>query len=401
MKDTVLSKLDKVYSEENPSFFIKNLNNKKAIEKLINSRKNLLLNLKLPAKAFNNSKLLDLGCGSGQNSIVFDKLNAKCTLVEYNKNSFNNAKKIFKKFARKKHKFFNRNLFKFRTKEKFDFVVSNGVAHHTSNPEKNIDIACKLIKKNGFLILGICTPEGWFQRNFQRFILFNISNSENEIITYSKILFPDHLKRSSKFGLRSVESVIFDTYINPKINCVGIEKIEQILKKNKMKLYSSLNYDKLLEPFLNPEFNQHKQKLSSIKNFNQKKLNLSKVHEFSLGKNTIYYKQYLKYYSSLIARLAKVVKQFNDLNFERKKVPSEKNLTLLKKCLTEEPKVHLFDKEKNKIFINETINIMKILKLNISNKVKVKFLKKSLIKNKFLFKKYNGVGMNYFVAHKP
>ena len=50
MKDTVLSKLDKVYSEENPSFFIKNLNNKKAIKKLINSRKNLLLNLKLPAK---------------------------------------------------------------------------------------------------------------------------------------------------------------------------------------------------------------------------------------------------------------------------------------------------------------------------------------------------------------
>ena len=49
MKDTVLSKLDKVYSEENPSFFIQNLNNKQAIKILIKSSKNLLLNSKLPA----------------------------------------------------------------------------------------------------------------------------------------------------------------------------------------------------------------------------------------------------------------------------------------------------------------------------------------------------------------
>ena len=280
-------------------------------------------------------------------------------------------------------------------------MVSNGVAHHTSNPEKNIDIACKLIKKNGFLILGICTPEGWFQRNFQRFILFNLSRSEKEIILNSKKLFPAHLKRSSKYGLRSIDSVIFDTYVNPKINCVSIEKINQILKKNKMKLYSSLNYDKLLEPFLNPEFEQHQQKLSTFKNFNKKELNLAKIHEFSLGNYTPYYKQYFKYYRSLTNRLSKVVKQFNDLNFERKKNPSEKNLIHLKKSLIKEPKVHLFDKEKNEIFINEIINVMKILKLKISNKAKIKFLKKSLNKNKFLFKKYNGVGLNYFVAYKP
>ena len=204
MKTSVLKKLDEVYSKKNPSFFIKKLNNKKAT-KLIENRKNFLLNLKLPPKIFNSAKLLDLGCGSGHNSIVFDHLKAKCTLVEYNKKSFKNAKILFKKFAKKNHKFFNQDLFKFKSKIKYDIVVSNGVAHHTMSPKKNINIACKFTKKNGFLILGICTPEGWFQRNLQRLILFNISKTKKEVVSNSKKLFSDHLKRSCKFGLRTAE----------------------------------------------------------------------------------------------------------------------------------------------------------------------------------------------------
>ena len=90
-----LKKLDKVYSKQNPSFFIKNLKKKK-IEKLINNRIDFLLKLKLTKKNFQNADLLDLGCGSGQNTIVFDYLGASCTMIEFNKNSFNNARKLFK-----------------------------------------------------------------------------------------------------------------------------------------------------------------------------------------------------------------------------------------------------------------------------------------------------------------
>ena len=72
MSNITLKKLDKVYSKKNPSFFIKDLNNKKKIEKLINNRVDFLLKLKLTKKNFQNIDLLDLGCGSGQNTIVFD-----------------------------------------------------------------------------------------------------------------------------------------------------------------------------------------------------------------------------------------------------------------------------------------------------------------------------------------
>ena len=185
-----LRKLDKVYSKQNPSFFIKNLNKKK-IDKLINNKINFLLKLKLTKKNFQNADLLDLGCGSGQNTIVFDYLGASCTMIEFNKNSFNNARKLFKNYSKKKFKIINKDLFKFKTSRKFDIVVSNGVAHHTYNVKKNIELACKYVKKDGFLILGVCTPEGWFQRNLQRAILFNVSNSTEEIIKNAKKLFSE------------------------------------------------------------------------------------------------------------------------------------------------------------------------------------------------------------------
>ena len=171
-RDLTLKKLDNVYSNQNPSFFIKNLNKKIKIKKLINNRKDFLLKLKLTERNFHNIELLDLGCGSGQNTIVFDSLGANCTMVEYNKNSYLNARKLFRLYSKNKFKIINKDLFKFRTKKKFDIVVSNGVAHHTFDVKKNIDLACKYVKKGGFLILGVCTPEGWFQRNLQRAILF-------------------------------------------------------------------------------------------------------------------------------------------------------------------------------------------------------------------------------------
>ena len=306
-----LKKLDKVYSKQNPSFFIKNLNKKK-IEKLINNRIDFLLKLKLTKKNFQNADLLDLGCGSGQNTIVFDYLGASCTMIEFNKNSFNNARKLFKNYSKKKFKIINKDLFKFKTPRKFDIVVSNGVAHHTYNVKKNIELACKYVKKDGFLILGVCTPEGWFQRNLQRAILFNVSNSTEEIIKNAKKLFSEHLSKSKKYGLRTIDEIIFDTYVNPKINCISFKEIKRILNKNQMLNFSSLNYEKNIYNFVNPNYEQQKQSIS--KDIDSKDFNLSPIHEFSIANYKFKKKSFLKSYESILKSLNKVVEQVNNID---------------------------------------------------------------------------------------
>ena len=163
---SIVKKVNDVYSEQNPSTYVKTKNK---LNNILENKKKFLINLKLTPKIFKNSKLIDLGCGSGQNSLIFDHLGSKCTLIEYDKKSYLNAKKLFKTYARKKFKILNRDIFDINLKDKFDIVVSNGVAHHTENIRKNINIGCKLLKKDGFFILGVANTAGYFQRNLQRY----------------------------------------------------------------------------------------------------------------------------------------------------------------------------------------------------------------------------------------
>ena len=84
--------------------YLKNLNGKKLncwliIEKIFYKK------TKLPDKIFKGSSVLDLGCGSGQNTIIYDYCGAECTLVEYDRKSFFNAKSLFKRFSKNNLKF--------------------------------------------------------------------------------------------------------------------------------------------------------------------------------------------------------------------------------------------------------------------------------------------------------
>jgi len=392
-----LKELDKIYSIQNPSFFINDLKKKK-IDKLINNRINFLLKLKLTKKNFQNVDLLDLGCGSGQNTIVFDYLGARCTMVEFNKNSYNNARMLFKLYSKKKFKIINKDLFKFKTRKKFDIVVSNGVAHHTYNVKKNIELACQYVKKNGFLILGVCTPEGWFQRNLQRAILFEVSSSTDEIIKNAKKLFPQHLSESKKYGLRTVDEVIFDTYVNPKINCISFRDIKKIFYKNKISNFTSLNYDKNIYDFINPNYEQQKQ--SVIKDVSSKDYNLSPIHEFSIANYSFKKKKLLKSYEQISESLNKVVAEVNNIDTKTKLNFSTKNLLNLANKINYGLKIDLIDTSYVLNFIKEINKIYKILSSKASKNIKFIRIQKTLRANKNLFNGTCGVGMNYFVGYK-
>ena len=95
LKKKTILEVNKIYSEQNPSVYLNNLNSKK-IELFVNNTKSFFLKkLQLPPRIFQNSSLLDLGCGSGQSTIFYDWNGANCTLVEYDRKSFLNAKSLF------------------------------------------------------------------------------------------------------------------------------------------------------------------------------------------------------------------------------------------------------------------------------------------------------------------
>ena len=63
-------------------------------------------------------------------------------------------------------------------------------------------------------------------------------------------------------------------------------------------------------------------------------------------------------------------------------------------------KISILDKKHNKRFFREAINIIKIINQKNDNKKKFFKLKRYISETRYIFKGYNGVGMNYYVGYK-
>jgi len=398
---STLEKVNKVYSKQNPSSYIKDLNN---LDEFVRNREKLLLKLKLPKKIFLNSSLIDLGSGMGLNTIVYSILGAKCTLIEYDKKSVSYSKKLFKKFSKNNYKIINQDIFKIKISNKYDFVISNGVAHHTKNPLLNLKICNKFLKKEGFFILGIGETNGFFQRNLQRYIIYKLAKNENEIVTISKKLFKEHLKRAEKYSGRTIDEIIYDTYVNPKINTLSLIDILRFFNKNKIDLYSFYGKKKTLNEFLDNEISQFRLRNSILEKKNHKisNLNLHDIENFSLSnnKNLRNYNQDYIQLNKLNRLLNKFTNSINDLEFGKVKKVNYEIIRNLSKKIKDTRKVDFINKQHNLKFLNECYYLFKILHSKNTKKTKFLKIKKYLLKCKVLLKGLNGTGMNYIVGYK-
>ena len=407
MKKKIVDKVNEVYAVENPSTYIKTFLNNKSVKKFTENRKDLYLELKLSPKIFKDSDVLDLGAGAGQNTIAISQMGAKCTLIEYDKASCLKSNKLFKKFSKNKYTIINKDIFKFKSKKKFDIVVNNGVSHHTQNSSQVLNIACSLVKKNGFIVYGVATETGMFQRNLMRYILFKITKNEKEIIEKSKILFKESLNRSVKFSGRTIEEVIADTFINPKFAPVKVKTIFKIFKKHKISNYSTYPLIKNIAQFIATEETQLKL-TNNKKQFNQKNdvkdaLFLHDFQSMSLSDNKFSQKENLRDLELIDNIREKVCSLINDKNRDNLDVNLQDYEKLMNKYLLKISKVktiNILDKKHEKEFFIEIIKLLNILKLKTNNEIIYNKLKRFLPKTKKLFKGYNGVGMNYYVGYK-
>ena len=397
----IIDQVNEVYKEKNPSTYIKDFDKKK-IKLLIDNRKKFLLEkLHLPPRIFKNSELLDLGCGSGQNSIFYDWYGANCTLVEFDKKSFLNTKKLFKQFSQNKTTFINNDLFKFNTKKKFDFVISNGVAHHTHDIRKNINHAAKFLKKDGILILGIGETNGFFQRHLQRHILFNVAKDHDDIIKISKLLFKENLLRAKKYGGRSEDEIIYDTYLNPKIQTLSFDQVQNIFNRNKLSLYSLDENEFNIENLYGNNSKQYKVIFKNKKKILNKDFFLNSIINFSLSRESHKFKSRDMQKINKVNRMHNnLTDMFNDQTPNNHKLKEIDNfLKIYKNKIKNIKKIDLIDKKNLILFLNETQNILNILKFK-NNKIKIAKLYSAIKNNKKLFRKLNGKGMNYFVGIK-
>lgn len=124
------------------------------------------------------AKVLDVGCGTGQLS-NFLAIEAGRTV--FGADICLNSLKLGQAFKERNHldnvTFLQMNLFKpvFKS-ETFDIIVSNGVLHHTSDPFLGFQTLSRLVKKGGYIVIGLYNKYGRLTTDFRRFIFKTFRN---------------------------------------------------------------------------------------------------------------------------------------------------------------------------------------------------------------------------------
>jgi len=124
-----------------------------------------------------NVKVLEVGCGTGQLSNFLGIAQRYVFGADMCLNSLKLGQNFKIKNKLERVGFYQMNLFRPIFKEEsFHLVICNGVLHHTSNPLLGFQSISKLVKKDGYIIIGLYNKYGRLITDTRR-LIFNISGN--------------------------------------------------------------------------------------------------------------------------------------------------------------------------------------------------------------------------------
>ena len=181
-----------------------------------------------------SSKVVEIGCGTGQLSNFLSRYNRVIVGTDLSTNSLKLANDFKKKNSIDNVYFIEMNLFKPCFQENtFDVVISNGCLHHTSNPKKAFSSISKLAKSGGYIVIGLYHKNGRLFTNIRQ-RLFKMFNNR------FKFLDPKNVDSSISESKRY--AWFRDQYQNPKEFSYGFNEIFNWFKDNNIEYLSSIPF---------------------------------------------------------------------------------------------------------------------------------------------------------------
>lgn len=125
------------------------------------------------------SSILEAGCGTGQLGISLSRFSRHIYSIDISSGSLQEAHNFLIQNKIENVNLYRMNIFKLCfPDDSFDYVISNGVLHHTHNPKKAFRNLVKVLKNNGYIIIGLYHKYGRLFTNFKQFLFNRIPSSK-------------------------------------------------------------------------------------------------------------------------------------------------------------------------------------------------------------------------------
>lgn len=233
----------KAFYEENPFPGYDDVDSKEGLgekaEKAIYTR---LLDDQIP----HGARILEAGCGTGQLS---NFLGIKWGRTVFATDICLNSLKLGQEFKEKNQidnvTFFQMNLFRpiFRP-ESFQFVICNGVLHHTSNPFLGFQSILRLVQKGGYIIIGLYNTFGRIPTDL-RCSLFKLTGNRFKQL--------DARLRDKGFSNKKKYTWFMDQYKNPHESKHTIGEVPSWFDQSGVEFVNSIPKANAFEPFSQEE----------------------------------------------------------------------------------------------------------------------------------------------------
>lgn len=188
-----------------------------------------------------NARVLEVGCGTGQLSNFLGIAHRYVFAVDMCFNSLKLGQNFKIKNAFERVGFYQMNLFRpIFKKESFHLVICNGVLHHTSDPFLGFQSISGLVKKGGYIIIGLYNKYGRMITDTRRFILKTCGD---------RFKFLDPRLRKEDIGEIKKSTWFLDQYKNPHESKHTIGEVLKWFKKTGFEFINSIPKSKPLASF--------------------------------------------------------------------------------------------------------------------------------------------------------
>ena len=183
------------------------------------------------------SKILEVGCGTGQLSNFLSRYNRKIFGIDLSESSLSMAENFRVKSEIENVYFMKMNLFNLLFKDQFfDYIISIGCLHHTQDPKKAFNSIEKKLKKGGYIVLGLYHKYGRIYTKIRRIALS---------ILGEKGFFLDKYLRNKNISYDKRLTWFKDQYKSPHEISYTINEVLQWFKEKDLKITKILPIDNL------------------------------------------------------------------------------------------------------------------------------------------------------------